>query len=103
VIAELQSVLDHARGGEVALRLDGFYNVTRALIMEANIRSSPEHVQRLIDLYMPLRQAWKQAEEETFKGNCHGDAPPQNPRPAALANASAETSDLDLERAQWNA
>ena len=29
IIAELESVLDHERGGEVSRHLDGFYKVTR--------------------------------------------------------------------------
>ena len=75
IIAELQSVLDHERGGEVSRRLDGFYNVTRSLIIEANIHSNPLHVQRLIDLYMPLRQAWIQVEHEAAAGKVPVHAP----------------------------
>jgi len=103
VIAELQSVLDHTRGGKVAKRLDGFYNVTRGLIVEANLRSKPEHVQRLIELYMPLRQAWKKAADEMTHGNAAVSAPSPNSVQAAFANAPADASDLDRERAQWNA
>src|SRR3984957_10599090 len=86
VIAELQSVLDRERGGEVAKRLDGFYNVTRGLIVEANLHSKPEQMQRLIELYVPLRQAWKQVEEEMAQGASKADAPLPKPNPAPLAN-----------------
>jgi flagellar protein FliS len=103
VIAELQSVLDHAQGGEIAQRLDGFYNVTRALIVDANLHSSPERVQRLIDLYMPLRQAWKQAENETSSGNSQMSRPAENIKRAASATGPADPSDSDVEHAQWNA
>lgn len=67
VIAELESVLDHERGGEVARHLAGFYKVTRAMILEANVRSSGPHFERLISLYMPVRQAWQEA-ERNFNG-----------------------------------
>jgi len=103
VIAELQSVLDRERGGEVAKRLDGFYNVTRGLIVEANLHSKPEQIQRLIELYVPLRQAWKQVEEEMAQGASQADAPLPKPNPAPLANALAEFSEVDREHAQWNA
>jgi flagellar protein FliS len=103
VIAELQSVLDRERGGEVAQRLDGFYNVTRALIVEANLHSKAEQMQRLIELFVPLRQAWKQVEEDMAHGGSQGSATLSNPNAARSANALAESADLDRESAQWNA
>jgi len=62
VIAELEGVLDHDKGGEVARRLKGLYQVTRALILQENLRSKPEGIERLIALYLPVRQAWQEAE-----------------------------------------
>lgn len=85
VIAELQSVLDHERGGEVSRRLDGFYSVTRSLIVEANIQPNAQQLQKLIDLYAPLRQAWKQVEQEVSAGKPSANAP------------------SDASSAQWNA
>src|SRR6202142_1649535 len=72
VISELQSVLDHERGGEVARRLDGLYNVTRALITEANIKGKPHQFQKLIELYVPVRQAWKRVELDASMGKLNG-------------------------------
>jgi flagellar secretion chaperone FliS len=68
VIAELQNSLDHERGGDVARRLENFYNVTRTMIVAANIRPSREGLQELIDLYAPVRQAWQQAESDVSRG-----------------------------------
>jgi flagellar protein FliS len=68
ILAELQSVLDHERGGEVARRLNGLYNVTRALVIEANVQGQAARIQKLIDLYLPLRQAWKQVERDANGG-----------------------------------
>jgi flagellar protein FliS len=67
VIAELESVLDHERGGEAARHLQGLYRVTRAMIVEENIRARPEGIKKLIALYLPVRQAWQEA-ERSFKG-----------------------------------
>jgi flagellar protein FliS len=103
IIAELQSVLDHAQGGEIAQRLDGFYNVTRALILDANIHSSHERIQRLIDLYLPLRQAWKQVENETSSGNSLMSRPAENFKRAASATGPADSADSDVEHTQWSA
>jgi flagellar protein FliS len=64
IIAELESVLDHERGGQVAQHLEGFYRVTRAMIVEANTRASAPQIERLMELFLPVRQAWQQAERE---------------------------------------
>jgi len=64
IIAELDSVLDFERGGVVAKQLRGFYGVMRGLIVEANLRANRESVERLIDLFMPLRQAWQKVEQD---------------------------------------
>ena len=64
IIAELESVLDFERGGIVAKHLRGFYGVMRGLIVETNVRASRENVERLINLFMPLRQAWQKVEQD---------------------------------------
>jgi flagellar protein FliS len=64
IIAELESVLDYERGGQVARHLKGFYRVTRALIVDANVRASAPEMERLMDLFLPVRQAWQQAERD---------------------------------------
>ncbi|HXX44783.1 MAG TPA: flagellar export chaperone FliS [Candidatus Acidoferrales bacterium] len=64
IIAELDSVLNFERGGTVAKHLRGFYRVMRGLIVEANVRANRESVKKLIDHFMPLRQAWQKVEQE---------------------------------------
>jgi flagellar biosynthetic protein FliS len=63
VIAYLQSVLDHERGGEAAKRFEKFYVVTRGLIVQANFQPTRESVEKLIDLFSGVRQAWSQIEK----------------------------------------
>jgi len=65
VIAELHGVLDYARGGEVAKRFARFYEVSRGLILAANMRCTPEALQQLIAMYTPVRQAWRTVERNT--------------------------------------
>jgi len=68
IIAELESVLDHDRGGAVAQQLRGFYGVTRAMIVEANARASRTKIEKLGELFIPLKQAWQTVEQDVAKG-----------------------------------
>jgi hypothetical protein len=77
--------------------------VTRGLIVEANLRAKPEQIQRIVDLYLPVRQAWKQVEEEMSRGKSESAVPGLDSGRVALASPTTEISDLDGERAQWNA
>jgi flagellar protein FliS len=64
VIAHLQSVLDHDRGAEAAKQFERFYEVTRGMIVEANIQATPEPLEELINLFGGMRQAWYQAAQQ---------------------------------------
>jgi flagellar protein FliS len=64
VIGHLEEVLDHKRGGAVAKRFEGFYRITRGLIVAANAEPSRESLDNLIEMYGSLRQAWQEAERK---------------------------------------
>jgi flagellar secretion chaperone FliS len=72
VIGHLQSTLDRERGGEASKQLDHFYRIVRPMILELNTAPSREGLQRLIDLFAPLRQAWDEASQKIPAG-----APPE--------------------------
>jgi flagellar protein FliS len=91
IIAELQSVLDHERGKIVARRLNGFYDVTRMLIVEANIHSDISRLQKLADLYLPLYNAWRQVEQDAYAGKLRFD---DDSSGDLSDNRRAESSDL---------
>ena len=63
VIAHLQSILDRERSPEAAGRFHRFYEVTRALLLEASVAPSSHAFQKLLDLYTPVRQAWQQLDQ----------------------------------------
>ena len=63
VIGELQGVLDFERGGESARRLQSFYKVTRAMTLEASVRSSRENFLELISMFARLRAARSKIEQ----------------------------------------
>jgi flagellar protein FliS len=97
IIAELESVLDHERGGEVAKHLKGFYQVTRAMIVEENVRARPEGLERLIELFLPVRHAWQEAERElATNSNSHVASSASG---MSYPSTAAET---DSFRAGWN-
>jgi flagellar protein FliS len=108
IIAELQSVLDHERGKDVARRLNGFYDVTRMLIVEANLHSTIPHIQRVFDLYLPLSHAWRKVEQDAYAGKLQMDDNSGIPEPPATsqvvsASEPSGANDLDAPRVQWNA
>jgi flagellar protein FliS len=95
VIGELSGVLDYQRGGEAAKRFQHFYEVTRGLILEANLRSTPEALEHLVALYSPVRQAWKKIDSQIFSGE---------PRQAPPATSHhSEAADLPENSAKWHA
>lgn len=100
VIAHLQSVLDHKRGGEAAARLARFYDITHGMIVEANAGGSRTTIAKLVDLYSSLRQAWQQAETQLTATAAGGGAAeiahPSLQAPAqsgpAIQNAGAKSN-----------
>jgi hypothetical protein len=72
--------------------------------MEAIIYSNPQHVQRLIDLYMPLRQAWKQVELESSAGQLQVSDPAQQAGNQSTSESNpAGSTAAEMPRTQWNA
>jgi flagellar protein FliS len=67
VIAHLKSVLDHQGGGEAASRFDHFYEVTRGMVLNANVRASKDTLAKLVDMFSSTRSAWHQAELQLKK------------------------------------
>lgn len=68
IVGELQGVLDFERGGEVARNLNSFYNVARAITMQACAENSIERLNELVAMFTRLRAAWAQV-ERTVKPN----------------------------------
>ncbi len=108
VIAHLQSVLNHERGGEAAKHFEHFYQVTRAMILDANVRCTPESLQELIDMYTSLRQAWQQIEPQSAATQSVPSqpsvpqsisAPTQKPTPLNSAGSQPEAP----RSSNWNA
>jgi flagellar secretion chaperone FliS len=97
VIAELQGVLDYERGGVAAARFRRFYEVTRGLIMEANIRGTDESLQELIALYTPVRQAWRTIDQRVPAGEA------SQPARARVPEQQANAEDFATPGSRWDA
>jgi len=100
VIAHLQSVLDHERGGEAAKRFARFYDVTRGMILEVNVNGNRETLQKLANLYGSVRQAWQEIEKQVPPVESAVETVAKNPavRQFSPANEPAEPS-----RGSWSA
>lgn len=59
VVSELMSTLDHSY--EVSKNLFSLYEYTNFLLVEANIRKSPEKAEEAIGYLTELRETWLQA------------------------------------------
>ena len=59
IINELNTVLDMEIGGEIAQNLRSLYLFMTKHLNEANIESSPQKIQEVIDLLEELNRGWK--------------------------------------------
>ena len=101
VIAHLQNVLNHESGGEAAKHLDLLYNVARMSIVQANIAATPEGLERLIEMFAGVRQAWNLVD-------CEKPAGAPAPSPSSHAPASGDPPGAAMEHEevssiQWSA
>jgi flagellar protein FliS len=101
VIAHLQNVLDHERGGEAAKQFEKLYNITRAMIVTANARATPEALEELIEMYGGLRQAWFEAEQKISMDQIAPSAPPLGEADRTHA-ASPLNVDVETPRRHWS-
>lgn len=65
LIAHLQSALDQERGGEPARKLDKFYSLARARIVQAQRQQSGKILEEIMNDFLSVREAWAQVERET--------------------------------------
>src|SRR5262249_6357657 len=64
VIAHLKSILNFEKGAKSARIFNNFYEVTRGMLLSVNVDASKETLQKLIEMYSSMRQAWHQTESQ---------------------------------------
>ena len=111
VIAELQSSLDPAQGGEVADHLNLFYNVARGLANEANADGSTKPVQQLLSQFRSMLVAWRKVDKSTSGPSEQQGTPeplPARSSPEAAPKSSSagfesNYADTDPTTSRWSA
>ena len=58
IISELQSSLNFADGGEIAVTLDGLYTRMNGRLLEANMHIDAAPIDEVLGLLGPLRESW---------------------------------------------
>ena len=58
IISELQSSLNFADGGDVAVTLDGLYTHMNGQLLEANMHIDAAPIDEVLGLLGPLRESW---------------------------------------------
>ena len=58
IIAGLQASLDKERGGEIASNLDALYTYLQDILLQANLRNSPELLDEADRLLGTVKEAW---------------------------------------------
>lgn len=64
ILQQLQGNLDFDQGGEAARQFEQFYNAVRAKLLEAQIRHSPELLNRQMQFMAEVRDCWREAEHQ---------------------------------------
>jgi flagellar secretion chaperone FliS len=107
VIGHLEEVLDHKRGGAVAKRFEGFYRITRGLIVAANAEPNRKSIDDLIEMYGTLRLAWQEADRKLQGSEAPASVPAASPSSANEAGlVGVPVGALDTEEAprkNWSA
>jgi len=102
VIGHLRGVLDHERGGEAAKRMERFYEVTHGMVLQASVAADRESVNKLIELYSSLRQAWQVCEKQiAASAGSALPTPPVVPPAVKASQPAAQPEEPVAARSNW--
>ena len=95
VLQQLQESVDMDNGGDAAKHFSDFYSAIRCKMLEAQLKKSPEILERQIELLLDVRQAWQQVLTPT---------PVSAPAGSAVSTTSAANTNQDEQvTASWTA
>jgi len=98
VLQQLEGSLDMESGGEAARNLSDFYSVMRSKILEAQLKSSPEILDRQIELLLDVRTAWQQVDPNQSAQTGSAAIMPQQ-----SSSRVTDTASDELQTANWTA
>ena len=61
IVTELKVTLDHERGGDIAVNLDGLYAFCHRTLVDANLSKDPSRLTPASDVLRSLRDTWAEA------------------------------------------
>jgi len=79
VIGHLEETLDHKQGAEAATHFERLYQMTRGMIVSANAHASRSAINELIEIYTPIRDAWRQVEQQLQTDRRQGTSSSEQP------------------------
>ena len=65
ILIELETSLDHGRGGDISRRLAQLYDYLRGRLFEANMKQSDEPLAEVLGLLSTLSEAWDGVQNQT--------------------------------------
>lgn len=102
VIEHLLIVLDYQRGGEAAKQFERLYKVTLGMIVEANFQATPKSLERLIEMYGGLRQAWYEADQKLPEGQLEAPSTTRTSDAAESHAAGPGHTDIETPQHHWS-
>ena len=69
IVGTLHMSLDMEQGGEIADQLGQLYRFILAQLIRINIHSDVEGAAKIIDLLTPLRDAWREVDQQMAEGD----------------------------------
>lgn len=60
ILHSLESALNHEKGGDISQSLSALYGFCLKTICEANIENSDDKFESVINVLLPLREAWEE-------------------------------------------
>jgi len=67
-VAALHLGLDFDHGGDVTATLSAIYRFCLAEMIRINLRNDGKTARKIIDVLLPLREAWKQVDQQILSG-----------------------------------
>ena len=92
ILLELNTALDHQRGGEISTRLSQLYGYMHRRLVEANFRQTDAPLAEVESLLETLADGWAQVKERTSKPEPERRSPFVFAAEPELAHASASWS-----------
>jgi len=87
ILGELRGALN-MKAGEIAQNLDRIYEYLQHLLVQANIRKEPSHIDECVSLLTDMRDTWRELFDRLAKEDAGRRKPEINQHGASMLNIS---------------